>query len=306
MGLLKTTRKYNKNFTKAIELVKTFNYMHYEQLEECYNKLNAYAINYDQEVHDSIIIIGCLIHKEIIKIPYIQRFSDKYILKLNAKLANLRRYATRFKHGLFLTLTVDPNRYVNPKVMYKNLSRGFNVLMTNLRKKYGIKYYIKTLEFTSSNLPHLHIMLFHETYIPIQWVRTLWDKYNLGTIMRIEYVHTTYKIIKDDNTVIPYYPLDYIFKYITKHYEPKQQDEGKFSKTRVWQWALRARAYSISKALVSLIQFKTNSNYNDTNNSNDTNNEHLWQYIGKFNELEAQDFKSLDDVDSYLRQLYGN
>lgn len=300
MGLLRTTRKYNKNFTKAIELVKTFNYMHYEQLQECYNKLNTYAINYDQEVHDSIIIVGCLLHKEIIKIPYVQRFSDKYILKLNAKLAKIKRYATKFKHGLFLTLTVDPNRYINPKVMYKNLSKGFNVLMTNLRKKYGIKYYIKTLEFTSSNLPHLHIMLFHDTFIPISWVRTLWDKYNLGTIMRIEYIHTTYKI-KDDNTVIPYYPLDYILKYITKHYEPKKQDQDKFSKTRVWQWALMARSFSISKALVYLIlKTKTNSNFDDTNNK------HLWQYIGKFNPLEAQDFKNLDEVESYLRHLYSN
>ena len=283
---------------QAVELVDTYTYLDYTQLDNCYKRLSMYADYYQQETYDKMIILGCYMHDHIIKIPYVTRFSDKYIDKLNHELANIKRYANRFKHGLFLTLTVDPKRFTNPKQMYQSVQVGFNKLMTYLRKQYNIKYYVKTIEFTASHLPHIHIMLFTHVYIPIDKIRDLWNKkYDIGIMVRIEYIHTKY-VIKDNQ---PYaiYPLNYILKYILKTYDKTNDDKAKY--TRIWQWSLRCRAYSISHALVSLI-------FNDKTNSNleDQPKQCIWEYLISVNELEAREWVTYHEVLSYIEQLYGN
>jgi len=294
-------RKRNKYFQQAINEVKEFTYLDYHDLDKCYDKLKGYSEHYQEETHDQIIIVGCVIHGEIQKIPYINRFSDKYTERLNEELADIKRYANKFKHGLFITFTVDPKRFSNPKQMYKEVQAKWNNIMTVLRKKYGIKYYIKTVEFTSSHIPHIHVMLFHSDYIPIEWLRKLWnEKYNIGTMVRIEYVHTKY-VISNNNTNYAIYPLNYILKYILKAYETDQSGLSKNTITKVWQWSLQARAYSVSHALVSLI-------FNDKTNSNSEYRNPMcsWHYLGSFNPIEADEWVSVDDVERHLRQLYGN
>jgi len=291
-------RKYNKYFMQAVELVSTYTYLDYTQLDLCYKRLSMYADYYQQETCDKTIVLGCCMHDHIIKIPYVTRFSDKYVDKLNHELAYLMRYANQFKHGLFLTLTVDPKRFTNPKQMYQAVQIGFNKLMTYLRKEYDTKYYIKTIEFTSSHLPHVHIMLFTNVYIPIQKVRELWnEKYNIGIMVRIEYIHTKY-VISKDNQPYAIYPLNYILKYILKTYENTNDDKSTI--TRTWQWSLRCRAYSISYALVSLInKKKINSNLDQPKPC-------LWEYLISINEIQAREWITYNQVRNYLEQLYGN
>jgi hypothetical protein len=291
-------RKYNKYFMQAVELVNTYTYLDYTQLDNCYKRLSMYADYYQEQVYDKTIILGCYMHDHIIKIPYVTRFSDKYTAKLNHELAYLMRYANIYKHGLFLTLTVDPKRFTNPKQMYQAVQVGFNKLMTYLRKQYDIKYYVKTVEFTASHLPHIHVMLFTDVYIPIQKVRELWnEKYNIGIMVRIEYIHTKY-VISKDNEPYAIYPLNYILKYILKTYENTNDDKS--TSTRIWQWSLRCRAYSVSYALVSLIKRKTNSNLEDQPKPC------LWEYLISINEIQAREWVTYNQVRNYLEQLYGN
>jgi hypothetical protein len=257
-------RRLNKHFQDAINLVSTFSYLKYESLDECYKRLKLYADEYYYDTNDKIIFIECEYHKDepLIKIPYINRFSDKYLKRINFKLYKLYNSLEQYKEALFITLTVDPNNFNNPKMMYKALSQAWNKLATILRKK-GITKYIKTVEYTASHIPHLHVMLFHSDWIDVNWLRNLWQKYGIAMILRLEYIKTTYKVT--DKGTKASYPISYIWKYITKTYEPDDDnnkgDNNKKEITKIWQWALRARAFSISKELVSLIKDKTNSNF---------------------------------------------
>lgn len=257
-------RRINKYYERAISITKQ-QYLDYSQLHKYYDILDNLAYEYMIDTSDKIIILSCDYHNdELIFIEYITRFSTKYLERLKQKLARVKQYCSKYHDALFLTLTIDPARYYSAKDMYMAISQAFNKLMTYLRKYYNIKYYIKTVEFTKSHLPHLHILLFHNEFIDINKVRELWDKhYNIASIMRIEYIKTLHKVV--DNNVITTKPIDYILKYILKTYDQTGHtgNTGHAGHTRVWQWALRARAFSLSKQLklVSLTYpAKTNSN----------------------------------------------
>jgi hypothetical protein len=256
-------KRLNKHFQSAINLVHNFSYFKYEALDECYSRLKLYADEYYYDTYDKIILLECEYHPDepLIKIMYVSRFSDLYIKRINARLYRLYNNLKQYKEALFLTLTVDPNNFNNPKQMYKALSQAWNKLATILRKK-GITRYIKTVEYTASHIPHLHIMMFHNDWIDVNWIRELWQKYGIANILRLEYIKTTYKINDKETKAI--YPISYIWKYITKSYEPNDDDNDDKAKkdiTKIWQWALRCRAFSISKELVSSINDKTNSNF---------------------------------------------
>jgi hypothetical protein len=255
-------RRLNKHFQSAITLVDNFSYLNYQDLDLCYNRLKIYANEYAYEVQDKIIILQCMYHPdEIIKIPYITRFSDKYCKKINGKLYRIKEVTQIFKKGLFLTLTINPNNFSNPSIMKETLSKAWNRLATLLKKKYGINLWIKTIEFTDSHIPHLHIMFFHDTWLDVNWLRGLWKKYGAGDIIRLEFIDTKYDI--EDEEIKAYYPIDYIWKYIIKAYKEynNEIEDSKAIKTKIWQWALRCRAFSVSEELVSLINRKTNSNF---------------------------------------------
>ena len=247
-------KRINKYFAQALKLVDT-TYMHYSELNRLYARLEVLAREYEYDTIDRIIFLACEYHpEEMFYIPYVTRFSPKYIEQLNEKLARVKRYCSSYHSALFLTLTVDPNRYYSAKSMYRALSHAWNKLNTYMKKYYKLYQYVKTIEFTKSHIPHIHILFLSNEWIDIEKIRQLWNtKYNIGVMVKIQYVRTMH-IIRD-NTTITIHPIDYILKYVTKSYKED-------TNTKVWQWSLRSRSFSLSKQLVSLIfrRIKNNSN----------------------------------------------
>jgi len=107
----------------------------------------------------------------------------KYLIKEVAILNNLL---------YFLTLTLDP-AHIPPEYIpegdnltHKYITQKFNVLLTNLRRKYKQIKYVWVVEFQQNGNAHLHILL--DQRIDIDLVRTIWTRIGGGHIMRIERV----------------------------------------------------------------------------------------------------------------------
>lgn len=154
---------------------------------------------------------GKLTKAELVRIPcnswtcpacaVIKAIKAKYLIKEVAILNNLL---------YFLTLTLDPS-LIPPEFLpegdnltHKYITHKFNVLLTNLRRKYKHIKYVWVVEFQKNGNAHLHILL--DQRIDIDLVRTIWTRIGGGHIMRIEKVQSL--------TGIANYLSNYIVKSI--------------------------------------------------------------------------------------------
>jgi len=55
--------------------------------------------------------------------------------------------------------------------------KGFNKMITAVRKRYpNFKGYVRVVEFQENGNPHIHVLLFGVDFIPVEWMRELWEK----------------------------------------------------------------------------------------------------------------------------------
>ena len=126
------------------------------------------------------------------------RFSPEYRDRLRRKLGWLS--FVPFK--TFVTLTLDPKRFVYVHDEYEYVLKGWARLRSALRRKYGKHLFLRVLEVTKKGRPHLHILT-TIPYIDVVWLRNLWDKhYDIGVQL---YVST-----------VSYNGLSYCLKYVDK------------------------------------------------------------------------------------------
>jgi len=224
-------RVRNASFLKAHELI-------YEASQDYHNawgqldKLRVWAKIYNQEVKDKEIILVNQ-DNEIMKLPYITRFSVEYSKAVKDK---IRSRVKDWKDSIFLTLTISPSDCYSLKQAHDRLKAGVHKILHAARMASGrgnspfkdwSGEYIYVEEMQKNGSPHVHILLNGATWVNLEWVRELWaNKYQIGIQIKAKKVYSRWSLAK------------YLSKYIAK------QDAD----TKILAWALNNHAYVASWA----------------------------------------------------------
>ena len=218
-------------------------------------KIAMWAKVYQGDVKDRELIFAND-KGEVMAMPYTTRFSKEYQLRTKAKLDELMKYPT---DSMFLTLTIDPNKFHSLRGAYRGIRDGVTKLihsarMRMLRGSTVFKgwngQFAYTVEMQKNGSPHVHIALIGCTWIDLEWTRHKWTEvYNLGKQIRAVIVWARYGIAR------------YLMKYILKG--------GSWTTTLLW--ALNARAFNRSRAILDqgkdqIAQIKAT----------------VWYYVGSF------------------------
>lgn len=97
-----------------------------------------------------------------------------------------RVVAQRPELSRLLTLTVDPDNYVNPEYAHEEIGEAWNQLRTALQEKYDSISYIWVREEQENGYPHLHILV--SRFLPQDEVARLWKQTGAGRIVDIRQV----------------------------------------------------------------------------------------------------------------------
>ncbi len=218
------------------------------------------AKGYIKKVKDRAIVLRCLETDEIKVIPYFTRFSDGYYQEAIRKLKRLRS-----DRGVFLTLTIDPRRFVSLDHAYRELQAAWNKLLTMLQKRYGHRLkFVKVVEFQKNGSPHLHVLFLDiARLIDAGELRKFWDlRYGQGTFVYLK------KLGNRINRVISYL-VKYMEKNLTMPDIEMQGPDGLIDAASFQQialsWALNLRAFSTSRGILD----------NPMSNSNRS-----WEFLG--------------------------
>ncbi|GAH92905.1 unnamed protein product, partial [marine sediment metagenome] len=167
----------------------------------------------------------------------------------------------RSDRGVFLTLTLDPKRFLSLDDAYNNLRAGWNRLLTMLQKRYGRRLkFVKVVEFQRNGSPHLHVLFFGITrLLDAGELREFWDaRYGAGTFVYLKKLQG----YNNGSGVISYL-VKYLKKYLDAPMVEFQGPDGLTDAVAFEQlalsWALNLRAFSTSKGIFNTPPM-TNSN----------------------------------------------
>ena len=204
----------------------------------------SYSCSYRHHVKDRGIVLINKNTKELKVLPYFTRFSDGYYRKAIRKIKRIHS-----DRGVFLTLTVDPRRYLCLKDAYRALQGGWNRLLTMLRKRFKTLEFVRIPEFQSNGSPHLHVLFFGiSRLIDADELREFWDRrYGVGTFVYLK------KLYNGSNRVV-----SYLVKYMVKlldaaDYEFKGSDglvDAQAGFQLALAWSLDLRAFSVSQGIL--------------------------------------------------------
>lgn len=198
-----------------------------------------------------------------------KRGNDVYAkLRIEKKLAGLYDIGTLVEEGevyaSFLTLTCDPKVYGWSRTRaWEDLSRKWNRFITWIRKMnpcfLGV---FRVYEATERGYPHVHALLFwsFSKWIPQAKLTEQWG------------AHTWIEKCRDVKGSI-----GYLVKYLKKGFT----DEGHMG-TPAMLWLLKKRSYSVSKALLHLIQSMHNSNSRQITLSGDPSEMKHFEALGVY------------------------
>lgn len=112
--------------------------------------------------------------KRPVKIEIDNRFSKKKSREIRARILRVN-----FKRASRLSLTIDPKRYKNINEATKALEAAWNVLLVNLKKRYGRVSFVRSLHFSKEHdIPHLYVLIdrIKITGEDRKWIFGLWMK----------------------------------------------------------------------------------------------------------------------------------
>ena len=154
---------------------------------------------------------------------------DKLRLKLKGALysrfeeVQKRGETDGWKYLKFLTLTCYRD-FDSPAAAYDVMAKGWNKLVTAMKKKHGTIEYFKVVEPHEDGYPHLHVLLWTKEYIPFAWIQKLWVKYEVGKFVNINNKTDKFQTIN--------HVVNYITKYLTKYISKSVAWYKRWSKTR--------------------------------------------------------------------------
>jgi len=115
---------------------------------------------------------------ECLFIRAINRFSEDYKRRLRRKLWPLRFV----KFDLKLELTLDPKRFMRLSDEFAFIDPAWAKVRSWLFKRYGHFEFLKVLEVQKTGRPHLHVLISGISYIPIEDLSAIWQKYGGGYV----------------------------------------------------------------------------------------------------------------------------
>ena len=233
------TIKRHLLFLEANKAVKKPSLFGYQNAWGSRDLVTALAKGYVIDVSRKVLV---LINREEEKIKFLRyrtRFDADYGKRIARKWKRIR-----YREGIFLTLTLDPKRFCSFAQAYSALEWGWNRIATAMRKRFPtIKGYAKVVELQESGNPHLHVLIFGVDFVPIEWIRQLWEEeYQLGTQINVK------KIVNDKGAI------RYLLKYLLKVFSGNgEEGEDKAFLQKALLWAVNSRGWSVSQSLISLI-----------------------------------------------------
>lgn len=274
-------RVHCTTYPSIMPLATTMGVNDYRNAYGILDEIIEYARCYIESTTDKVIILRKMRTNEIIKIPYLTRFSSKYYsskAKTLVKLASIER----FERGIFMTLTINPHNYSTEYEAKTAITKEVNRLITWIKKDSGIlkdwkEEYISVIEFQHNGMPHYHILFFGATWADISRIREQYERYmGRGTFFHIQYVKPIWRDGEDGKihkTTAVHYLLKYIFK------------AGKNFIHLALSWALGTRAYNTSRGLIAHI-------FNRRHRIIQTAK---WEYWGAYPADKAKNWITFDD-----------
>jgi len=226
-------------FLKANELTRKESRSGYGNAWGCGDTVEALALGYWEDIGNKVLVVINHVEKEIKYLPYRTRFDGDYGKRIAKKLKGIG-----YTEGIFVTYTLNPNRFPSLYEAYKSEMEGFNKMITAVRKRYpNFKGYVRVVEFQENGNPHIHVLLFGVDFIPVEWMRELWEKhYRLGTQINVKRIDNQKGAIR------------YLMKYLLKAFKGEDSEEAKKAfRQKALLWALNSRGWAVSKSLISLI-----------------------------------------------------
>jgi len=179
----KSYAKKHPLFLEANRVVRRPSIFGYDNAWGSADEVEAYAKRYMEDVTNKTLVLINHEHQKIKYLPYKTRFDDEYAKRIARKWKKIG-----YTEGIFLTLTLNPNRFSSLHQAYTGMIEGWNKIVTAIRKRYpNFIGYVRVVEFQKSGNPHLHIMLFGVDFVPVEWIRELWENhYGLGTQINVK------------------------------------------------------------------------------------------------------------------------
>jgi hypothetical protein len=173
----------------------------------------------------------------------------EYQEKLNAEKADFISLDETSTNVLFLSLTWDVN-FCDWKTAWDSISYFWNLMVANLRRKYGRVLTARVYESTEKGFPHIHCILYFPDYEFPTFLK--WSKTKKRHIWRIPFPEVEklkglwHSFIDVQGMVNLADGLKYLGKYVTKGTDLESDDtSGKGLITLANTWAFRKRAYSL-------------------------------------------------------------
>ena len=273
-------RKRNAHFLSAKEYASVPG-LDYREAWGSLGSVVSCAKSYRKEVKNKKIVLRDTETDELVFLDYYTRFSDEYYFDVCDKLNEIVA-----KDAVFLTLTINPRRFVSLKHAYAELQKSWSKLLDMLQGRWDHKLkFVKIVEFQKNGSPHLHVLFFGITrLIDANELRVFWDKiYGEGTFVKLEHIKNDYAKV-----------ISYIQKYLIKRLE----DSGEYDDLQELEhlglsWALNLRAFSSSRGIF--------------NNVLKTNSDKIFEYIGCFDvfDCECMVGKKYAEVELLINRLGG-
>jgi len=183
--------------------------------------------------------------------PYFNRFSPAYRRKIRKELWKYRSLIAKFKHFLFLTLTVDTKRFHSQYEAKRFGERKWNSLRTRIRKRCPWCVIIASREWQQNGIGiHFHALIAGTSYIPKDWIMESWrDLSESGWAVELKTLNLPADAV-----------LNYVLKYVVKSAVNEKTGEIE-NISAVINWAVNGRAFSVSLPKSARLGF-LKSNYN--------------------------------------------
>ena len=188
-------------------------------------------------------------YSKFLVIPYKTRFNDKRYLAKQLKHYNelWKIASSKFKHGVFLTLTTDPKRFKSIYHSWKHFGKALNGFMSFLQKKFKVRpFYVCAYEFMKNGLLHVHIVFFGLPYLlPKKDIIDEWMKLGQGMIVDVQAIQNSsgrwHRLGQfDERKLKERDAKGYLKKYILKSYfDPLNASLYFTTNKRFWSYSYR-------------------------------------------------------------------
>ena len=228
----------------AIQLQKAYELANGIFTQEILEEERRLAEEYDQEKANQAIILFNEETKQILRLPYYNRFKPEYSREIKRKVwKQIYPQIKDEKYFLFGTFDASTQKYYSQSDAHKKIQKLWNSLLTRIRRQFPHVRIIKSVEWQENGVGyHIHVLFIGTRFIDVEWIRKTWAKFEPN--------YHSVELKPFDN---PKRALSYLLKYVTK----SLRKDNYIPQSLIINWALHLRTVAFS---VRFRSKKTNSN----------------------------------------------